>query len=96
MSSLSRCYNIEDLHDAARRRLPRGVYDFVARGTEDGVALDENRKALERIKRLRATGKTAEADAARAALLELYRGDPAAEDDSVCELTPIEPLTTTP
>jgi hypothetical protein len=37
-------------------------------------------EALERIKRLRAAGKTAEADAARAALLDLYLGDPAAED----------------
>jgi serine/threonine protein kinase len=36
--------------------------------------------ALERIKRLRAEGKTAEADAARAALLDLYRGDPSADD----------------
>lgn len=48
--ALSNYLNVEDLHQAARRRLPRGVYDFVARGTEDDVGLRMNRAALERIK----------------------------------------------
>jgi isopentenyl diphosphate isomerase/L-lactate dehydrogenase-like FMN-dependent dehydrogenase len=50
VSALSRCYNIEDLHRTARRRLPRGVYEFVERGTEDDVAVRENLDALRRIK----------------------------------------------
>jgi len=43
-------YNIHDLREMARRRLPRGVFEFVDRGTEDEVALRNNRAALERIR----------------------------------------------
>ena len=43
-------YNIADLREAARRRLPRGVFEFVDRGTEDEVALRNNRAALDRIR----------------------------------------------
>ncbi|HEX5326856.1 MAG TPA: alpha-hydroxy-acid oxidizing protein, partial [Acetobacteraceae bacterium] len=50
MSALSRCYNVNDLRLAARRRLPRGVFEFVDRGTEDEVALRNNRAGFERIK----------------------------------------------
>lgn len=50
MSALGRCYNINDLRLAARRRLPRGVFEFVDRGSEDEVALRNNRAAFERIK----------------------------------------------
>ncbi len=50
MSALSRCYNINDLRLAAKRRLPRGVFEFVDRGSEDEVALRNNRAAFERIK----------------------------------------------
>ena len=32
-------YNIADLREMARRRLPRGMFEFVDRGTEDEVAL---------------------------------------------------------
>jgi isopentenyl diphosphate isomerase/L-lactate dehydrogenase-like FMN-dependent dehydrogenase len=42
--------NIFDLRDAARRRLPRGVFEFIDRGCEDDVAIRNNRAALERIK----------------------------------------------
>ena len=48
--SLKRYRNVEDLEKAARRRLPRGVYEFVARGTEDDIGLRTNTAALERIK----------------------------------------------
>lgn len=43
-------YNIEDLREMARRRLPRGMFEFVDRGTEDEVALRHNRAAFERIR----------------------------------------------
>ena len=46
----SRCYNVFDLRLAAKRRLPRGVFEFVDRGTEDEIALRNNRAAFERIK----------------------------------------------
>jgi (S)-mandelate dehydrogenase len=42
--------NIFDLRELARRRLPRGVFDFIDRGGEDDVAIRNNRAALERIK----------------------------------------------
>ena len=50
MSGLDDCYNIFDLRDAARKRLPRGVFEFFDRGTEDEVALANNRAAFERLK----------------------------------------------
>jgi isopentenyl diphosphate isomerase/L-lactate dehydrogenase-like FMN-dependent dehydrogenase len=43
-------YNIADLREMARRRLPKGIFEFIDRGTEDEVALRNNRFALERIK----------------------------------------------
>ena len=50
MGRLDRCYNVFDLREAAKRRLPRGVFEFVDRATEDEVALRNNRAAFERIK----------------------------------------------
>ncbi len=44
------CYNISDLRDRAVRRVPRGLWDFVDRGTEDEVALRNNRAVFSRIK----------------------------------------------
>lgn len=43
-------YDIADLCRMARRRLPRGVFEFFDRGNGDEAALVENRAALERIK----------------------------------------------
>lgn len=42
--------DIEDLRQIARRRLPKGLFDFIDRGSEDDVALRHNRAAIERIK----------------------------------------------
>ena len=39
MASLDRCLNVYDLRAAAKRRLPRAVFEFVDRGSEDGVAV---------------------------------------------------------
>ena len=50
MGRLDSCYNIDDLRRAARRRLPRGVFEFVDRGVEDEVALANNSDAFRRIK----------------------------------------------
>ncbi|WP_233835305.1 alpha-hydroxy acid oxidase [Paraburkholderia sp. ZP32-5] len=45
-----RAYNINDLRELAKRRLPRGVFDFIDRGTEDDVALANNLERYQRIK----------------------------------------------
>lgn len=50
MAALDHCYNIHDLRDYARRRLPKAIFEFVDRATEDEVALRNNRAAFERIK----------------------------------------------
>ena len=50
MTRLDRCLNVYDLRDAAKRRLPKGVFDFVDRATEDHLAVANNRSAFERIK----------------------------------------------
>lgn len=43
-------YNIFDLRDIAQRRIPKGLFEFVDRGTEDEVALRNNRAVFDRIK----------------------------------------------
>ena len=50
MSALDRCYSIPDLREAARRRLPRGVFEFVDRATEDHIAVQNNRDAFHKIR----------------------------------------------
>ncbi len=42
--------NINDLREMARRRLPRSLFDFCDKGSEDQVAMRDNRIALDRIK----------------------------------------------
>ena len=39
--------NIADLRARARRRLPRGFFEFIARGAEDDKAVENNRNAFE-------------------------------------------------
>jgi isopentenyl diphosphate isomerase/L-lactate dehydrogenase-like FMN-dependent dehydrogenase len=43
------CYNIADLRDRARRRLPRGIWEYAERGTEDETGMARNRAAFERV-----------------------------------------------
>lgn len=50
MSVLTQCFNVDDLRQAARRRLPRGVFEYVDRGSEGEVSLKENRAAFDRIR----------------------------------------------
>ncbi len=52
MGRLDRCYNIADLREVARRRLPKGVFEYIDKGTEDMVALSNNRRAFNDIKLL--------------------------------------------
>ena len=42
--------NIDDLERLARKRLPAGVYGFIAGGTQDNRTRDNNRAALDRIR----------------------------------------------
>jgi len=44
------CYNIFDLRDIALKRVPKGLFEFVDRGTEDEVALRNNRGVFDRIR----------------------------------------------
>jgi (S)-mandelate dehydrogenase len=43
-------YNIFDLRAQALKRVPKGLFEFVDRGTEDEVSLRNNRAAFDRIK----------------------------------------------
>src|SRR5688572_12124795 len=52
MPDLSKAISIEDLRGAAKRRLPRAIFDFFDGGAEDEVTLRENRAAFERVRLL--------------------------------------------
>jgi (S)-mandelate dehydrogenase len=43
-------YNIADLRELARKRLPKAFFEFLDRGTEDEIAVRNNRAAFESIK----------------------------------------------
>lgn len=45
-------YNVEDLREEAKRRLPKGLFEFVDRGVEDETALKESMSAFRDIKLL--------------------------------------------
>ena len=47
MAPHDRCYNIADLREKARHRLPKGIFDYLDLGSEDQVALRNNRRAFE-------------------------------------------------
>ena len=50
MAALDHCHNVFDLREAAKKKLPKGIFEFVDRGTEEEVALRNNRAAFERLK----------------------------------------------
>ena len=50
MSDVEEALNVFDLREMAKKRLPKWMFEFVDRGTEDEVALRNNRAAFERIK----------------------------------------------
>jgi isopentenyl diphosphate isomerase/L-lactate dehydrogenase-like FMN-dependent dehydrogenase len=43
-------YNIEDLRQMAKKRLPRGIFEYVDRGAEDEIALRHNRETYQSLK----------------------------------------------
>ena len=43
-------YDIADLREMARRRLPKGIFEFFDRGNGDEIALANNRTAFEGVK----------------------------------------------
>ena len=46
---LNKAANVHDLRKAARRRLPRGVFDYIDGAAEDEIALANNSAAFSRI-----------------------------------------------
>lgn len=50
MKSFNAAQNIDDMRLLARQRLPRGMYEFIARGSEDEIGLQHNRTVLDSIK----------------------------------------------
>jgi len=49
-AGLTRYLSIEDFRQAARRRLPRAIFDFIDGGAEDELTLRDNRRAFERVR----------------------------------------------
>lgn len=47
--ALRQVFNIDDLRRVARRRLPRGFFEYIDRGAEDELALRRNRAAFDRM-----------------------------------------------
>ncbi|MDE0811675.1 MAG: alpha-hydroxy-acid oxidizing protein [Alphaproteobacteria bacterium] len=43
-------YNIEDLRQMAKQRLPRGVFEYIDSGAEDEIALRHNREVYRSLK----------------------------------------------
>lgn len=48
-SDLGAC-NIEDLRQIAKKRLPRGIFEYIDGGAEDGIALQNNREVYRSLK----------------------------------------------
>ncbi|MCW3837597.1 alpha-hydroxy acid oxidase [Sphingomonas canadensis] len=46
------CHNIHDLREAARRFLPRGLFEFIDRGAEDELCLERDVAAFRRVRLL--------------------------------------------
>lgn len=47
-TSLSSCYNLDDLRDRAKKRLPRALFDYIDGTSEDGYTGRYNRSAFNR------------------------------------------------
>jgi (S)-mandelate dehydrogenase len=66
---LKPAWNVHDLRDMARRRLPRAIFDFVDCGSEDGVLIARNVAALQE---LRLNPRTLRDVSARDQSIELF------------------------
>ena len=49
-SSINDCYNIDDLRELAKRRIPAALFDYIEGYAEDGVTCKNNRKAFDSYK----------------------------------------------
>lgn len=49
MGKEAKALNIDDLEALARARIPRGLFNFIARGAEDEVTLRENAASIKRV-----------------------------------------------
>src|SRR5260370_38247472 len=65
----SRAFNIADLREIARRRVPGFAFEYVEGGAEDEVTLRANREALERLRLISRTLVDTAARHQRAAIL---------------------------
>ncbi len=50
MRVLADIHNLNDMREAARRRLPKGIFEFIDRGAEDEIAISNNRRAIDDLK----------------------------------------------
>lgn len=50
MSKKLKAYNIFDLREMAKKRVPRGPFEFMDRGTEEEVSLRNNREVFDRLR----------------------------------------------
>jgi isopentenyl diphosphate isomerase/L-lactate dehydrogenase-like FMN-dependent dehydrogenase len=50
MSKKLKAYNIFDLREIAKKRVPRGPFEFMDRGTEEEVSLRNNREVFDRLR----------------------------------------------
>jgi isopentenyl diphosphate isomerase/L-lactate dehydrogenase-like FMN-dependent dehydrogenase len=50
MSNDLNAYNIFDLRKIALKRVPKGLFEFMDRGTEDEVSLRNNREVFDRLR----------------------------------------------
>ena len=51
-AALQRYLNVSDVRAGAKKRLPRAIFEFIDRGTEDDIAVAHNRDAFDQIKLL--------------------------------------------
>lgn len=49
MADTLNCWNIDDLRDKARRRLPKGIWEYLERGVEDETGMARNRAAFDAV-----------------------------------------------
>jgi len=50
LHTINHAYSISDFREIAKRKLPKGLFEFIDRGNDDEIAMQENIEALARIK----------------------------------------------
>ncbi|MFA6264131.1 MAG: alpha-hydroxy acid oxidase [Pseudolabrys sp.] len=77
MTAFAHILNVEDARRAAKRRLPRGLFEYIDRGTEDEVSIAGNRARLDAIK------------LAPSVLIDITQRTPAAEIFGIAQPSPL-------